>query len=53
MKQSGLVRAVAFGALVSLSSACAYNQPRNYSYEDPVIVGEVQKSNVQEYFREI
>ena len=32
MKQSRLVQAVAFGTLLSLSSACAVNQPRPYSY---------------------
>ncbi|MEK9184820.1 MAG: hypothetical protein AAB866_01480 [Patescibacteria group bacterium] len=31
MKQSRLVQAVAFGTLLSLSSACAVNQPRDYS----------------------
>ena len=49
MKKSRLVQAVAFGTLLSLSSACSYNQPRQYpdSYENQSTEEQFQREEIK------
>ena len=49
MRKSNLVQAVAFGTLLSLSSACSYNQPSSYSYnkENQPTQEQLQREEIQ------